>query len=220
MPFSSLDYNQRLFSSGVRKWLHEMRFRWLNKETSGMSGSVFELGCFDARSITYLGFSPERYLGLDAGWEGGLDSAIAQYPNFEFRRSDTLVQPAGTFDLAIAMETLEHLPREQLPNYVDVLSRTAPVLLVTVPVEIGPVFLIKRIVKAFLPGRKQYYSVRELIFTTLGFTTRVEQVDHKGFDYRHIRNLLRSCYGNVKVEGLPFKKLPLFSFTVAIRAER
>ncbi len=218
MPQLRSSYNERLFSGGARKWLHEMRFKWLREQTRNLEGSVFELGCFDARSLQYLAFKPTRYLGVDAGWEGGIDEAKKRYPEFEFRRSSTLFSPGQKFDLAVALETLEHLPRQELPGYVDMLSLTAPVLLATVPVEIGPVFLGKYLVKLGL-GRSEPYRPAEVLFSTLGMTSRVEQDQHKGFSYRFLVELLRSSYRHVTVTGLPFSAAPLLSFTIGIRAE-
>lgn len=183
-----------------------------------MRGSVFELGCFDARSLDYLSFTPSRYLGVDAGWEGGLDAAIARYPQFEFRRTQHLFQPLEAFDLAISLETLEHLPRPELPSYVEMLANTAPVLLATVPVEIGPIFASKYVAKLAL-GSNERYRVSEAFFSSLGMTSRVEQVQHKGFDYRSLVQLLNARYKRVRHRGLPIAFAPLASFTVAIRAE-
>lgn len=214
----SSSYNKRLFSGGARKWLHEMRFKWLRQQTLNLNGSVFELGCFDARSLEYLAFKPTRYLGVDAGWESGIDVAKERYPEFEFMRSCSLFTPEQRFDLAVALETLEHLPRQQLPEYVDMLARTAPLLLATVPVEIGPVFLGKHLVKLHL-GSNESYRLVEFLYSTIGMTNLVEQDQHKGFNYYSLIKLLRSRYRKVTVTGLPFSFAPLLSFTVGIRAE-
>jgi hypothetical protein len=212
-------YNERLFSGGLRKWLHEMRFRWLREQTKGMNGAVFELGCFDARSLEYMSFSPARYLGVDAGWEGGLEEAKKRYPDFEFLRSESAYNPKELFDVAVTLETLEHLPRQELRNYIDVLARTAPVLLATVPVEIGPVFLCKHFFKSLL-GSNESYRFKELLCSALCMTKQVEQCQHKGFNYRVLIAILRTRYRKVTITGLPFSVIPFLSFTVGIRAER
>jgi hypothetical protein len=98
------------------------------------------------------------------------------------------------------------------------LARTAPVLLATVPVEIGPIFASKHLVKLVLGGNEKY-RLSEALFSTLGMTSRVEQVQHKGFDYRTLVELLNLHFRYVQHWGLPFALAPLASFTVAIRAE-
>ena len=69
------DYNERLFSGGFRGWLHSGRFQWLRNATREIDvSSVFELGCFDGKSISYLPREPDRYLGvagccsIEFGW--------------------------------------------------------------------------------------------------------------------------------------------------------
>ena len=74
----SPDYNTRLFSGGLRRWIHISRFRWLSfvlRKFNLKYQNIVELGCFDARSLDYLtGY--DSYYGFDAGWEGGLNTAI------------------------------------------------------------------------------------------------------------------------------------------------
>lgn len=72
------DSNRRLFATGLRKWLHEARFNWLQKRCDGFWQSgmrIVEFGCFDARSLAYLPDDFASYSGFDAGWEGGLSRA-------------------------------------------------------------------------------------------------------------------------------------------------
>ncbi len=66
-------YNERLFSSGIRKKLHASRFYWLANCLTKLNFQyirVLELGCFDRKTIDYLPLKPLRYLGFDASWEG------------------------------------------------------------------------------------------------------------------------------------------------------
>jgi cyclopropane fatty-acyl-phospholipid synthase-like methyltransferase len=126
-------YNERLFSSGPRKWLHLARFRWLRDSIRRFgipTRSVFELGCFDGKALDYLpdGY-PQRYRGFDTNSEGGLDIARTQWkdhPQFKFNQVQTLeqidIEGDAPYDLAIAMETLEHLPPEQLDAYLGLMA--------------------------------------------------------------------------------------------------
>ena len=41
--------------------------------------NIIELGCFDGKLLDYLPNFPEKYLGLDANWEGGLELAKRKY---------------------------------------------------------------------------------------------------------------------------------------------
>ncbi|WP_203566007.1 hypothetical protein, partial [Aurantimonas aggregata] len=116
MKQHSKGYDERLFSGGFRKAVHEGRFHWLRKQTEGMSGSVLELGCFNARSLEYLSFVPSRYLGLDAGWEGGLTQAKTLYPQYDFLESTDPSDVKGQWDLGIALETLARIMHQGAPD--------------------------------------------------------------------------------------------------------
>ncbi len=211
-------YNARLFgSSAVRRWHHGARFRWLSRTLRRLGcspDSVFELGCFDGKAIAYLPRVPSRYVGCDANWEGGLDLARNAWratPGIEFRecRSPSDVRLGGeTFDAAICMDTLEHVPPESLPDYVDLLARAARgFVLVTVPNEKGMAFAAKYLYKA-VAGGNEPYSAREVLDAALGRLDRVARREHKGFDYAAVVSLLSRRLAIESVSGIPFGGLP------------
>ena len=88
-------YNERLFSPGIRGRLHAARFEWLAKKLLRLKceyNTVLELGCFDGKVLDYLPNKPERYLGLDANWEGGLGIAAVKWKdqdNYVFKQCMT-----------------------------------------------------------------------------------------------------------------------------------
>src|SRR5262245_36632075 len=85
-----VDYNERIFTGGVRRYLHTARFRWLNHELARLQcsyDSILELGCFDGKLLDFLPTKPTRYKGFDANWEGGLTLAQTRWrnePGYEF----------------------------------------------------------------------------------------------------------------------------------------
>jgi SAM-dependent methyltransferase len=210
-------YDERLFSANFRGSLHNARFSWLRQQTVGLSGSVLELGCHNARSIAHLAFVPTQYLGLDADWEGGLAQAREKYPEYEFIRSTAPAELGRTFDLALCLETIEHVSREDMRNYLRLLAAAAPVTLFSIPNEIGPVFVLKRIAHTILRSKRQY-SAKEFFLQSVGRTDRVAQEDHKGFNYRRFLQIAEEFFTIEEAVGLPFRRLPSLSFTVAIRA--
>ena len=117
--------------------------------------SVIEIGCFDGKLIDFLPAKPQRYVGFDANWEGGLDVALKRWngcPQFTFHRAssaDNIRLPDNTvFDVAVMMETLEHVPAPAVDGYLSLLARHLDgYLFVTVPNEKGPVFLAKWLAK-------------------------------------------------------------------------
>ncbi len=210
-------YNARLFgSSAPRRWHHEARFRWLSRTVRRLGcvpGSVFELGCFDGKAIRYLPRIPTRYVGCDANWEGGLSLARERWgatPGIEFRecRAPSDIRLDGeTFDAVICMDTLEHVPPETLPAYVELLARAARgFVLVTVPNEKGIAFAVKYLLKAILGGNDPY-TVGEAFNATLGRLDRVARREHKGFDYAVVVDLLGRRLAIESVSGIPLAGL-------------
>lgn len=212
-------YNERLFAGGLRCWLHTARFRWLRRamrRRGDRPGAVLELGCFDGKLVDHLEHPPARYLGIDAGWEGGLDAARTRFagvPGFDFiqaRSPAEAVLPDGeAFDAGIAMETLEHVPPEMVAPYLDFLARhVRGRLYITVPNEIGPVFLAKWIAKRLSSEDAEPHTPAELLNAFLGRADRIARREHKGFDYRVlVRQVSRRCRVE-EVSGHPLGWLP------------
>lgn len=223
--------NQFAFSRGIRGRLHRMRFDWLKKHVTEQADSytLFELGCFDCRSLSLLP-KPRAYVGADAGWEGGINDAQMSHvrtPWVELvvahSAHDLTAFEGRKFDYSIAIKTLEFIPDAVLKGYIEFLARvTKKRLLITVPVEVGPVFLAKHITKRLLShlhSDTTTYSWKELYWATRGNVEHVERYEHKGFDYRNLIMLLSQHFDIVAVEGLPFAASPHYSLQVGIIAE-
>ena len=212
-------YDQRLFSGGLRSYFHLARFHWLRRNTEGLSGDVLELGCFNGRALDYLAFKPRAYTGIDAGVEGGIYEAIARFPEHSFKISNDPEDIEGRFDLGIALETLEHIDRGMVTRYLDRMADAVDLLLVTVPVEIGPVFGGKHIIKRFM-GSHHPHTLGEFLNQTMGRSHRVPQKDHKGFDYRWLVGEIAERFDIETVEGIPLPAPAWLNFGVGIRAKR
>ena len=222
-------YNERLFAGGVRGRLHTARFRWLHDTLRRLDlkpDSVMEIGCYDGRAVEFLPQIPARYIGFDAGWENALQLAAQRWaaqPHLEFReclKADQMNLNGETFDLVMALETLEHIPPQDLGPYLETVAaslKPGGTLLVSVPNEIGPVFAAKHILKVAFIGGYETYSVREFIFATLGMVEKVERREHKGFSYRRLIKTLKQHFTVESARGIPFGFLPpYFNFGVGI----
>jgi 2-polyprenyl-3-methyl-5-hydroxy-6-metoxy-1,4-benzoquinol methylase len=224
-------YNERLFKSGLRRYLHMARFRWLNRVTSQLGckcDSVIELGCFDGKSIDYFCTKPTRYKGFDANWEGGLDLAKKKWkyePNYSFVKSmtpyDMRYKDKEKYDVGVIMETLEHVPPEFVSPYLaKIAEHLDGYLFITIPNETGIVFLVKFILKRIFTKDKAKYSFPEIINAVLGRMEFVSRNEHKGFDYRVILGEVKKEYKLISVYGIPWRWLPLcISYSIGIVAE-
>lgn len=226
-----VDYNKRLFSGkGLRSFFHTARFDWARRTIRSLGqGSlhVIEVGCFDGRLLRYLPAPVERYVGLDAGWEGGLRVGQKEYADrtayeFVLASDPSAIQAyrCEKFNLAAALETLEHVPPDMVDRYLSELAKVVEGhFLVTVPNEKGLVFLIKFLLKKAALGGAQPYRFGEVVAATLGRMDRVERNEHKGFDYAALIRQIALHFDIVRVDALPFRLLPAsLSFTIGIVA--
>lgn len=213
-----VSYNDRLFSKGFRRRLHLARYYWVVEKLKShhlSPKSVLELGCYDGKLIEFFTQEPSRYLGLDANWEGGLDIAAEKWgsrPEFEFRFCKTpedMLLGQERFDCSFAMETLEHVPPDLVSPYLESLAdATKHLLFVTVPNEIGIVFLAKHFTKRALKGNFQKFAGPEYLYAALGMTDKVERNEHKGFNYRDLHQQLQQHFEILEFSGHPISFLP------------
>lgn len=224
---ASLSYNERLFGAGLRGRLHFARFHALTRairEYAIDARRVIELGCYDGKTIRFFTELPQRYVGLDADWEGGLHLARATWcgqPAFEFRHCErpTDIPQEETFGLAICMETLEHVPSADVDLYLEGLARvTRGHVFISVPNEKGPVFFVKHLLKRFVVGHAENYTFMEFVNASMGRMSGVRRREHKGFDYATIVAAVGRHFDVVAVRGIPFYLPPLFAFGVMIVA--
>jgi len=208
-------YNERLFSGGLRSMLHYARFRWFlakGKSLNCQIDSILELGCFDGKLLNFLPNKPSKYIGFDANWEGGLDIAKfkwANEPNYAFYKAtspeEMHLERNDIFSVAVAMETLEHVPPQMVDGYLRKISRHLNgFFFVSVPNEKGFLFLVKWMIKKVLSKDAKQYSISELVNATLGRMDKVARREHKGFDYDLLVKQIEQYFDVVDVSGHPF----------------
>ena len=227
-------YNTRLFNNkNIRGKLHLSRYYWLQKKVADYCpkpNTVIELGCFDGKTLDYLPQTNFYYEGYDANWEGGLDMGrenLKERANTELFFCDNVdvFKPSlEKFDISICMETLEHLPLEQLEPYIKKLAKyTMGYCFVTIPNEGGVVLLIKYFIKKFvLRSIVEPYTTKELWLSTTGNINKVPRNEggHKGFDFQQLIPLLSKYFKVVSVEGRPFRRIgKKLNFTIGIVLE-
>lgn len=228
-------YNGRLFEGGgLRSWLHNSRFEWFRRVAFKYFPEpvkAIELGCFDGRLLSYFPCPPIEYQGFDAGWEGGLEAAQEKFsgnPAWRFNKAteprDLSHLPESAFKVAVALETLEHVPPGDAGRYLAELARvTNGYLAVSVPNEKGAVFLAKYFAKKSLHGTSEGYRPSEVFNAALGRMGKVGRHEHKGFDYRWMKSLISRHFDLLEMGGLPFASLPpalSFSVTFVARSRK
>jgi 2-polyprenyl-3-methyl-5-hydroxy-6-metoxy-1,4-benzoquinol methylase len=77
--------------------------------------SVLDIGCGDGRLLGMLSEKIPRRIGIDLS-ERAIGFAKAFHPDIEFRVADAS-DLDETFDLALTMEVLEHVPDEQISGF-------------------------------------------------------------------------------------------------------
>ncbi|MGA9774272.1 MAG: class I SAM-dependent methyltransferase [Blastocatellia bacterium] len=219
------DYNERLFSGNWRSRIHLSRFYWLAAKMRGLNlnrVSIIELGCYDGKTLGFLDAVPERYLGLDANWEGGLDSgkvAWENFPNIELRhcrKPEEIPTPQKAFDVGVCMETLEHVPPDLVEPYLQKLSQVIEGhLFITVPIERGLIFLLKHGLKKVFGMKDEKFHTMEFINCILGRMNKVRRREHKGFDDRLLVRQVEKYFDIVRVSGV-FPGLGILSLNLTI----
>jgi len=212
-------YNERLFSGVLRSRLQFARFQWWQSEIIKRkceTNSVLELGCFDGKLLEFFPNKPSRYVGFDANWEGGLDIAKERWANtqnYSFLQASSpeemVLNSKDIFRIAIAMETLEHIPPEMLDGYLQKIAQHLDgYFFVTVPNEKGLFFLIKWLTKKIFSKDSEPYTLAEMFNATLGRMERVTRREHKGFDYQSLIKHIEKYFDVLDVSGHPLGVMP------------
>lgn len=197
--------------SRIVRWSHGSRFRLarrLARQHAG--GRLLDYGCGDGTFIAMLHDDFVEALGVDV--------APAQIAECQRRlghlrgvgfMSTREIGDVPRWDVVTCMEVLEHCLEEERRRVIDRLARlVAPggVVIVSVPIEIGPAVIAKQSMRAVAGlrrlgdyGHRERYSPLELLRSAVG--ARIPRVTmhgdgpdgpyhyygHKGFDYREVR---------------------------------
>lgn len=154
----SLTYKDR----SLRNWPHRMRLKEIQavirRESLADNGNLTyaDVGCGTGYLTGILAelLQPSEVCGFDHSEH--LEVARENFPSFRFEFMQ-LDEPSdvGQFDLVTCFETLEHVGNTSIA--IDNLLKTTKrggTLLITVPIEIGPVGLFKFLAKTLLYNYK------------------------------------------------------------------
>jgi SAM-dependent methyltransferase len=195
--------------SRLVRWSHGSRFdlaRALVAPRAG--GRLLDYGCGDGTFVAMVHADFREAVGLDVDPKQ-LDECrarLGQLPGVSFGL--TSQPPASPADVVTCMEVLEHCLEPERRRVIGELARlVAPsgLVLVSVPIEIGPSLAGKQLVRALAALRRfgdyhhrERYTPWELLRSTVGRAVpRVvlegrgpngpyRYYGHKGFDYRDV----------------------------------
>lgn len=217
-------YEARLGHNGITRFLHSVRYKNLLRVVEALSGfrggkpiRILDIGCGSAHAfgvldplfaIDYVGVEKRRKMCAVA------EERFGTRPNFRVIRDligNRLDLIAGT-DLVIALETLEHIPDDQVVPLIEYIgSAEIDGFYCTVPNEIGPAIAIKNLGSALIGYRRhREYSWKD---TLNAATYRLDKVaphgtGHKGFDWRALERLIGRHLDIQAVHRSPYGWVP------------
>lgn len=126
--------------------------------------------------------------------------------------SDPNEIPTESVDVLTCLEVCEHLTDSELQEFVDFAARVTAqdgTILVSVPIEMGPVVLAKELSRAVLFRRRPDMTAAELMNSAFrGIPPRRAEdrkSSHRGFDWRALQETLEKTF---TCEHLEFSPLP------------
>jgi len=230
-----MSYTDRLFKEGstLTRFSHHARaektLALIRASGKTTFNQVLDYGCADGwflKALYERGMAKQG-VGVDINDDDLAKSRalFAEVPSFQFIKT-TEISPDlyGKFDLAVCLETLEHVADATiaLANIHRLCTPDATVLL-SVPIEVGTSLLMK-ITGRYITGLRdktyrfynseEPYSFREIIEAGIFWNTKnlkcshniadVHHRGHKGFDYRKLRTLVQTYFDILATDFSPF----------------
>ncbi len=230
-----MSYTDRLFKEGsaLTRFSHHARaektLSLIRASGKTKFNRVLDYGCADGWFLKalYDNAMSEQGIGVDINDDDLAKSRalFADIPSFQFIKTTELTPDLdGTFDLAVCLETLEHVADSKiaLENIHRLCAPEATVLL-SVPIEVGTSLLMK-ITGRYLTGLRdktyrfyndeEPYSFREAIEAGVFWNTKnlkcshnvaeIAHRGHKGFDYRKLRERVKAYFEILSTDFSPF----------------
>src|SRR5262245_10286823 len=195
-------YEQRQTHNAVISYIHSLRYKYIidvfeELETAlrGTDIRVLEIGCGYAKLFGILDKRfAIRYTGIEKQ-KDRVDVANQRYlmsSNFSIIHDSAtnkgLFQEMAHPDIVVALETLEHIPRNDVVRLVENIAEISPrVFVCSVPVEIGPAVWFKNIGSLLMRyDRHKKYSWKETFWAGLYQLDKLapRRMGHRGFDWR------------------------------------
>lgn len=216
---------QLFCKSRIVAWGHASRYRLGRRLVEPYAGRKYlDYGCGDGTFLTLVRDIFTDAIGADVDPQQTKDCVdrFAGQMSFTFLLTDDLAdsQHTGAYELITCMEVLEHCTKEKLNEVLADLQRLISrdgVVIISVPVEIGPALIGKQLARMLAGWRglgdykyRETYTVRQLIKMVFAgkhteITRPVYRADfavdrpnsyhgHKGFNWRLLRARLQDRF--------------------------
>jgi 2-polyprenyl-3-methyl-5-hydroxy-6-metoxy-1,4-benzoquinol methylase len=217
---------KQLFSrNAIVAWSHRRRFALARElAAAGAGGALLDYGCGDGTFIALAHDLFRETTGTDVDVEQLRDCGrrLSPVADVRFASLDQLRQPAyaGYYDAVVCMEVLEHCPSDVQPQVLADLAhfvRPHGVVIISVPIEIGPTLAVKQAVRAGaaasgLAGyeNRERYRISEFMRMLLARgTSQIERPatisinahgdtvryhGHKGFNWRMLAQVIERTF--------------------------
>ena len=210
----------------------------MGRELVGVAagGALLDYGCGDGTFVALNHDLFRETLGADIDVDQVRDCAtrLAGVPGVRFVSIEALHDASydGRYDAVVCMEVLEHCPSDVQPQVLADLARLVRrdgIVVISVPIEIGPTLAIKQAVRAVAAAtglteyaQRERYRVSEFVRMALATAaTRIERPvtvaatgsgasvryhGHKGFNWKTLQRLIESV---LVIERRLYSPLPL-----------
>lgn len=214
--------------SGVVRWSHGSRFELARRLVAPRAGGrLLDYGCGDGTFVAMIhaGFAETVGLDVDPKQIDECTARLGHLPGVRFGLASAPApapspQPPAPFDVVTCMEVLEHClepERQRVIGQLADLVKPSGLVVISVPIEIGPSVAGKQLVRAVAGLRRlgdyahrERYSPLEMARSVLGL--RIPRVvlegrgpsgpyryyGHKGFDYRDVAGELAGRFRIVR----------------------
>lgn len=216
-------YESNQNQNGVARFIHSKRHLIAADivrriSSHGRKVEVLDIGCATGKTFGFMNDAANiNYCGLDYSPDfiSTASRRYAEHGNARFEQfdaTDTVSLARKSADLVIALETLEHIPENDVVRVVETVCRdiSPEYFLVSVPVEIGPAILAKNIGSRLMGYDRLEYSLRDTLNSSFYRLNRVPKhgVSHRGFNWFWLEQTVRHNAKTMETISLPFPWLP------------
>lgn len=222
---------QLLSKSRLIAWSHRSRFEFGLDQVRAFGGrSILDYGCGDGVFLKSLNGAYEKCVGVDISTNFINDCRLrmGSRPGYDFLMVDELEAHYGpeSFDVITCMETLEHCTTDTVDEILLKCRRLLKpdgLLLISVPIEVGPSLLAKQLGRMISGLRNigdyrlafENYTLPEMVTMTFAneksTIRRPYAVDqdsaygHKGFNWMSLKKQVQNYF---EIENKNFTPLP------------